>query len=169
MNKCLTPPQGWECTRESGHEGPCAAKKTSVASGDTPETSKVSKEIGKLAAKWRFGDISASEFAILAQAQLDDLGIIERTRDLYAGQIAGLEEEVEIRTLECVALNAQINTMREAIQHMLDRSAIWLGTPEDVEAQQKMQNAIENHCENSRRQFEALPEEIKANIRSKLT
>ncbi len=36
MNKCLTPPQGWECTRESGHEGPCAA--IAVAYGDTPET-----------------------------------------------------------------------------------------------------------------------------------
>ncbi len=24
-NKCHTPPKGWECTRQPGHEGPCAA------------------------------------------------------------------------------------------------------------------------------------------------
>lgn len=24
-NKCTTPPEGWYCTREAGHEGPCAA------------------------------------------------------------------------------------------------------------------------------------------------
>jgi len=24
-NTCTIPPEGWECTRESGHDGPCAA------------------------------------------------------------------------------------------------------------------------------------------------
>ena len=25
MNNCKVPPEGWYCTRESGHSGPCAA------------------------------------------------------------------------------------------------------------------------------------------------
>lgn len=25
MNTCKVPPEGWYCTRESGHSGPCAA------------------------------------------------------------------------------------------------------------------------------------------------
>lgn len=25
MNTCKTPPEGWYCTRECGHDGPCAA------------------------------------------------------------------------------------------------------------------------------------------------
>lgn len=25
MSECLIPPEGWRCSRESGHEGPCAA------------------------------------------------------------------------------------------------------------------------------------------------
>lgn len=26
MTKCTIPPEGWECSREPGHEGPCAAR-----------------------------------------------------------------------------------------------------------------------------------------------
>lgn len=29
VDKCTTPPEGWECTRSAGHEGPCAAVPTS--------------------------------------------------------------------------------------------------------------------------------------------
>lgn len=27
MEKCKRAPKGWHCTREAGHEGPCAAKR----------------------------------------------------------------------------------------------------------------------------------------------
>lgn len=26
-NQCTIPPKGWRCTRDAGHEGPCAAVK----------------------------------------------------------------------------------------------------------------------------------------------
>ena len=33
-DKCQIPPQGWECTRNAGHEGPCA----SIPNEDTSYT-----------------------------------------------------------------------------------------------------------------------------------
>lgn len=32
MSKCTLPPEGWECTREAGHDGPCAAIPVSLTS-----------------------------------------------------------------------------------------------------------------------------------------
>lgn len=29
--KCTTPPLGWKCSREAGHEGPCAAMPTKTS------------------------------------------------------------------------------------------------------------------------------------------
>lgn len=26
MTECKTPPDGWECSREAGHDGPCASR-----------------------------------------------------------------------------------------------------------------------------------------------
>lgn len=30
-NECALPPTGWRCTRDAGHEGPCAAVPTFLA------------------------------------------------------------------------------------------------------------------------------------------
>jgi len=30
LNQCRQPPAGWECTREPGHEGPCAAVPSTI-------------------------------------------------------------------------------------------------------------------------------------------
>lgn len=36
MTKCHVPPAGWRCTREAGHEGPCAAWPTPCAAAKRP-------------------------------------------------------------------------------------------------------------------------------------
>lgn len=52
-NQCDKPPEGWECTREAGHEGPCAAVEIEeeLHSFTTGELYQLAGEIGGAATR----------------------------------------------------------------------------------------------------------------------
>ncbi len=47
------------------------------AQSQTPMTDLIAKNIGMLAARWKQGDLYASDFAVMAQAEINKLGVLE--------------------------------------------------------------------------------------------
>jgi hypothetical protein len=45
---CERPPAGWYCTREAGHEGPCAARE------DAPDIEPVARAMAEWSSPWRW-------------------------------------------------------------------------------------------------------------------
>lgn len=59
VTQCTVPPDGWECSREIGHEGPCAARLT-----DEGQVEMVNELNG-----WKC-------WALAAEKQLDDIYVV---------------------------------------------------------------------------------------------
>jgi hypothetical protein len=77
MSKCTTLPSGWECTREAGHNGPCAALPVEVTPAPRLHPKQRTAILHRIG---RMGDITPVEIsshtlaAIIYDAGLHDMG-----------------------------------------------------------------------------------------------
>jgi hypothetical protein len=50
MARCTVPPAGWYCTREPGHDGPCAAHPVEMTGWASPSLGRAYAEVERLRA-----------------------------------------------------------------------------------------------------------------------
>jgi hypothetical protein len=50
MARCNVPPAGWYCTREAGHDGPCAAHPYEMTGWASPSLGRAYEEVERLRA-----------------------------------------------------------------------------------------------------------------------
>lgn len=88
MKTCTTPPSGWKCSRESGHDGPCAARQ------DFPYDEYADKVLNGLL-KWQNVSEVNGEI-VFSESCVGNLSVRELRNMLTDAWLDGLAHSLEI-------------------------------------------------------------------------